>query len=257
MTGVIKSGYYTKHIAWIQLSNPKKRNALSLSMWKDLPQVIQNLKKDKSLRVLIVKGDGENFSSGGDISEFETIFSTPNSSRNFNTTINKAFNALVNFPKPTIAMIKGGAIGGGCGLALACDIRMASENSFLAVTPAKLGIVYPYSEIKRLVATVGISTAKDILFSARLIKAEEAEKLRLVNYIFSTRELETKTLEYSELLANNSPNSLLVIKEIVGQIENSKIEANNAMNKKINNAFESIDFQEGYNAFLEKRKAKF
>ena len=81
-------------------------------------------------------------------------------------------------------MIQGGAVGGGCGLALACDIRIASENAYLAVTPAKLGIIYPFSEIKRLVATVGISKAKDMLFSARIIKADEAEKISMLDHIF-------------------------------------------------------------------------
>jgi enoyl-CoA hydratase/carnithine racemase len=149
MKGTINSGYHTKHIAWIEFSNPKKRNALSLQMWKNLPQVIKKLKNDKNLRVLIVRGEGDSFSAGGDISEFKAVFATPNSSYDFSKSINKAFNALVHFPRPTIAMIKGGAVGGGCGLALACDIRIASENAYLAVTPAKLGIIYPFSEIKR------------------------------------------------------------------------------------------------------------
>jgi enoyl-CoA hydratase/carnithine racemase len=257
MKGAINSGYLTKHIAWIEFSNPKKRNALSLRMWKNLPEVIQKLKKDKTLRVLIVRGEGKSFSAGGDISEFKTIFSTPHSSQDFSTSINKAFNALMHFPRPTIAMIEGGAVGGGCGLALACDIRIASENAFLAVTPAKLGIVYPYSEIKRLVTTVGLSKAKDMLFSARIIKADEAEKLGILDHIFSTKELEAKTLEYAALLANNSPNSLMITKEIISEIENGKIKASTAIDKKINSAFDSKDFRQGYEAFLEKRKPVF
>jgi enoyl-CoA hydratase/carnithine racemase len=154
-------------------------------------------------------------------------------------------------------MIKGGAVGGGCGLALACDIRIASENAYLAVTPAKLGIIYPFSEIKRLVATVGISKAKDMLFSARIIKADEAKKLSMLNHVFSTKELEMKTLEYAALLANNSPNSLMVIKEIISEIENGKIKASPTINKKINNAFDSEDFRKGYEAFLKKIKPIF
>ena len=257
MKGTINSGYHTKHIAWIEFSNPKKRNALSLQMWKNLPQVIKKLKNDKNLRVLIVRGEGDSFSAGGDISEFKAVFATPNSSYDFSKSINKAFNALVHFPKPTIAMIKGGAVGGGCGLALACDIRIASENAYLAVTPAKLGIIYPFSEIKRLVATVGISKAKDMLFSARIIKADEAKKLSMLNHVFSTKELEMKTLEYAALLANNSPNSLMIIKEIISEIENGKIKASPTINEKINNAFDSEDFRKGYEAFLKKIKPIF
>lgn len=257
MKGTINSGYHTKHIAWIEFSNPKKRNALSLQMWKNLPQVIKKLKNDKNLRVLIVRGEGDSFSAGGDISEFKAVFATPNSSYDFSKSINKAFNALVHFPRPTIAMIKGGAVGGGCGLALACDIRIASENAYLAVTPAKLGIIYPFSEIKRLVATVGISKAKDMLFSARIIKADEAKKLSMLNHVFSTKELEMKTLEYAALLANNSPNSLMIIKEIISEIENGKIKASPTIDEKINNAFDSEDFRKGYEAFLKKIKPIF
>ena len=257
MKGAINSGYHTKHIAWIEFSNPKKRNALSLRMWKNLPQVIKKLKNDKNLRVLIVRGEGDSFSAGGDISEFKAVFATPNSSHDFSKSINKAFNALVHFPRPTIAMIQGGAVGGGCGLALACDIRIASENAYLAVTPAKLGIIYPFSEIKRLVATVGISKAKDMLFSARIIKADEAKKLSMLNHVFSTKELEMKTLEYAALLANNSPNSLMIIKEIISEIENGKIKASPTINEKINNAFDSEDFRKGYEAFLKKIKPIF
>ena len=154
-------------------------------------------------------------------------------------------------------MIKGGAVGGGCGLALACDIRIASENAYLAVTPAKLGIIYPFSEIKRLVATVGISKAKDMLFSARIIKADEAEKLSMLDHIFSTKELEIKTLEYATSLANNSPNSLMIIKEIISEIENGKIKASPTIDEKINNAFDSEDFRKGYEAFLKKIKPIF
>ena len=257
MKGTINSGYHTKHIAWIEFSNPKKRNALSLQMWKNLPQVIKKLKNDKNLRVLIVRGEGDSFSAGGDISEFKAVFATPNSSYDFSKSINKAFNALVHFPRPTIAMIKGGAVGGGCGLALACDIRIASENAYLAVTPAKLGIIYPFSEIKRLVATIGISKAKDMLFSARIIKADEAKKLSMLNHVFSTKELEMKTLEYAALLANNSPNSLMIIKEIISEIENGKIKASPTIDEKINNAFDSEDFRKGYEAFLKKIKPIF
>lgn len=257
MKGAINSGYHTKHIAWIEFSNPKKRNALSLRMWKNLPQVIKKLKNDKNLRVLIVRGEGDSFSAGGDISEFKAVFATPNSSHDFSKSINKAFNALVHFPRPTIAMIQGGAVGGGCGLALACDIRIASENAYLAVTPAKLGIIYPFSEIKRLVATVGISKAKDMLFSARIIKADEAKKLSMLNHVFSTKELEMKTLEYAALLANNSPNSLMIIKEIISEIENGKIKASPTIDEKINNAFDSEDFRKGYEAFLKKIKPIF
>ena len=255
--GTITTGYHSQHIAWLKFSNPGKRNALSLAMWKDLPGVLDRLSENPDLRVLIVSGTGEHFSSGGDISEFETVFKTWESSKDFSNAIDLAFEKLVHFRAPTIAKVRGGAVGGGCGLALACDIRIADETALFAVTPAKLGIVYPFPEISRLTTTVGIPMAKDILFSARKVKSDEVLRIGLANQIFPASELDAKVLEYAEQLASHSPNSLQVTKEVMEQIEAGGFEASEDITQKIVEAFRSDDFKEGYNAFLEKRKPQF
>jgi len=257
MTDIITTGYHSKHVGWLKFSNPGKRNALSLDMWKTLPEALDTLSENDDLRVLILSGDDEHFSSGGDISEFETVFKTWESSIDFSDAIDVAFEKLVHFRAPTIAQVRGGAVGGGCGLALACDVRIADETAFFAVTPAKLGIVYPFPEISRLTATVGISMAKDILFSARKVKIDEALRVGLANQSFSSEDLDTEVLKYAEQLASHSPNSLQVTKRIMAYIENGGFAATDEITEEITSAFRGGDFEEGYKAFLEKRKPKF
>lgn len=257
MSGSIKSGFHSKHVAWIEFSNPGKRNALSLDMWKSLPAKLDALSKNADLRVLIVSGAGEHFSSGADISEFEQVFETYESSQEFNAAIDTAFEALLEFRAPTIAKIRGGAVGGGCGLALACDTRMSDETAFFAITPAKLGIIYPFPEISRLTATIGIPMAKDMLFSARKIKTEEALRIGLINHKFSAEALDSEVLKYTETLAKLSPHSLRVTKEVMAHIEKGGVTATPEITDQITKAFISNDFKEGFRAFLEKRKPEF
>ena len=257
MSGTIKTQWLSPQIAELTFSNPGKRNALSLAMWQDLPGQLADIAKGKDLRALIVTGDGDHFSSGGDISEFADLFATPESSAEFGKAIDAAFEALVEFRVPTIAKIRGGAVGGGCGLALACDIRMGDETAFFAVTPAKLGIVYPFPEIARLVSTVGLPAAKDILFSARILKADEALRIGLVNQAFSADTLDKSVMEYAKVLASRSPNSLAQTKRITAYLEAGETATNPEIDTLIASAFLGKDFKEGYRAFLEKRPAKF
>ena len=257
MSGSLTTGYHSQHIAWLKFSNPGKRNALSLAMWKALPETLDTLSANPDLRVLIVSGAGEHFSAGADISEFETVFKTSESSKDFNEAIDAGFEKLVKFRSPTIAKIRGGAVGGGCGLALACDVRIADETAFFAITPAKLGIIYPFPEISRLATTVGIPMAKDMLFSARKVKSDEALRIGLTNQLFPAGELDAEVLKYAQKLAVNSPHSLKVTKEVMEHIEAGGVEPSDDITEKITEAFRSDDFKEGYSAFLEKRKPQF
>lgn len=257
MSGTLSTGYHSQHVGWLTFSNPGKRNALSLEMWKALPSALDALSDNPELRVLIVTGEGNHFSSGGDISEFETVFKTWDSSKDFSDAIDAAFEKLVHFRAPTIAKIRGGAVGGGCGLALACDVRMVDATAFFAVTPAKLGIVYPFPEIARLTATVGVPMAKDILFSARKIRTEEALRIGLANQAFAAKDLDAEVLKYAETLARHSPNSLQITKRVMAHIETGGFDATETITQDITSAFQSDDFKEGYQAFLEKRAPKF
>lgn len=174
MSENLKFSMIEDHIGELILSQPKRRNALNAAMWAGLPEILQTAKNAKGIKSLIVRGDGDHFASGADISEFATLYATEASARKISDDIAAGFKALAEFPHPVIAMVRGACVGGGCGLALCCDLRFADSSSKFAITPAKLGLVYPYSDVQRLIETVGVPNAKDILFSARILQPGEA-----------------------------------------------------------------------------------
>jgi len=257
MTHNLQLNMLTPSVGELVLSQPARRNALNAEMWAYLPIILEKAAKTKNLRVLIVRGDGEHFASGADISEFETLYATPESAKKISDDIAAGFKALAEFPRPTIAMIRGACVGGGCGLALCCDIRFADNTSKYAITPAKLGLVYPFSDVQRLIETVGIPNAKDMLLSARLIQAKPARKMGLINQLFKVDNLEEKTLEYAEALAALSPESLRITKNMVAAYQAGQSKETAQSMEWFLDGFSSVDFKEGYKAFLEKRKPDF
>jgi len=239
------------------ISQPARRNAVKAQMWADMPAVLEEARKSQDLKVLIIRGDGDHFASGADISEFETLYATRETSKKISEDIAEGFAALANFPLPTIAMIRGACVGGGCGLALCCDIRFADHTSKFAITPAKLGLVYPFADVQRLIETVGIPNAKDILLSARLIKAKRAEKMGLVNKLFKPDDLESGVLDYARSLTALSTQSAIITKKMFSAYQNGQSGENAKTMDWFLDGFVSEDFEEGYKAFLEKRKPDF
>jgi len=239
------------------LSQPSRRNALNAEMWAALPNVLDKAANTPGLKVLIVRGDGDHFASGADISEFKTLYATKSSAKKISDDIANGFNALAQFPLPTIAMIRGACVGGGCGLALCCDIRFEDNTSIFAITPAKLGLVYPYSDVQRLIETVGIPNAKDILFSARRIKAKRAEKMGLINKLFKPDDLEGEVLAYANNMTALSAQSAIITKKMFAAYQSGQSGENAKTMDWFLDGFISDDFKEGYTAFLEKRKPDF
>src|SRR6185503_9927306 len=155
-------------VGYLIFNNPERHNAVSLEMWAAAAEILQNFRKDKGVRVVVVTGAGEKaFISGADISRFGDERSSEKAIARYNATVEKAYGAMEQFPKPTIAMIRGFCMGGGLGFALGCDIRICSDNSRFALPAAKLGLGYAFSGIKRFVDTVGPSFTKEIFFTAR------------------------------------------------------------------------------------------
>lgn len=257
MTKNLKLNMLTDQVGELIIDNPSRRNALSAQMWEHLPHILEQAENTKGLRALIVRGDGDHFSSGADISEFGTLYATAESSKKISLDIAAGFKALANFPLPTLAMIRGSCVGGGCGLALSCDVRFADTTSKYAISPAKLGLAYPFADVKRLIETVGIPNAKDILFSARLIQAKSARKMGLINQLFKVDNLEEKTLDYAKTLAALSPSSLRISKKMFSAYQAGQREETEQSRTWFSDGFSSTDFQEGYKAFLEKRKPNF
>lgn len=245
------------HIGELVLSQPARRNALNAAMWAGLPALLEKVENTDGLKVLIVRGDGDHFASGADISEFESLYATRETAKAISDDIAASFNALAAFPLPTIALIRGACVGGGCGLALCCDIRFADNTSKFAITPAKLGLVYPFSDVQRLIETVGIPNAKDILLSARLIKAKRAEKMGLINKLFKPDDLDREAMAYAEGLTALSIQSAIITKKMFAAYQSGQSGENSQSMDWFLDGFTSKDFKEGYKAFLEKRKPDF
>ncbi|GAA0718108.1 enoyl-CoA hydratase/isomerase family protein [Dactylosporangium roseum] len=165
-------------VVTIVITNPAKRNAMTGDMWRALPPLLDGLRDDPSVKVVVLTGAGGTFCAGADIAEAAAL------ARDGDESIAvRAERALADFPKPTIAAIEGYCVGGGCQLAVACDLRFAAADARFGSTPAKLGIVYPPSTTRRLAALVGPARAKLLLFGAELIDAPAALRIGLIDGI--------------------------------------------------------------------------
>ncbi len=239
------------------VSYPERRNALTLEMWQVIAPTLAPLKNETSLRALIVRGDGAHFCAGADISEFETVFANKDSAKDLYIAMEQACMAIQDIPVPTIAKIKGACMGGGCAVAMACDIRFADEQAKFAIPPAKLGLVYPYADMKRLVGLVGLANAKDLLFSGRVFKAEEALKLGLINAVYPSEAFDKIVESYALGLTEISGYSQRQSKAIFKSIEVDAMLDGTSEERFFLDALDSPDFKEGFKAFLEKRKPNF
>ena len=244
-------------IARLTLSQPARRNAVNAEMWDALPKLLKKLEQDEALRALIVTGDGEHFAAGADISEFETLYATAESAAKISADIQRGFEALAAVPVPTIAMIRGACVGGGCGLALSCDIRMADKTAKFAITPAKLGLVYPFGDIARLIDAVGVANANEILLSAKIIKSKTAKKMGLIHSVSPVDGLEAEVMETAARIKTLSPESLRVTKSMITAYRKGQRADSAETDAQFTAGFSSKDFGEGFRAFLEKRTPNF
>jgi len=246
-------------VGYLTFNNPERHNAVSLEMWEAASGFLEDFKNDKAIRVVVLTGaGGKAFVSGADISKFESERSSKEAIDRYNFAVDKANAAVYDFPKPTIAMIRGYCIGGGVGLALCCDMRICSDNSKFGVPAAKLGLGYGYTGIKKLVDLVGPSFAKEIFYTARHFTAAEAEKMGLVNRVLPGDELEQYVKDYAETIGGNAPLTVDAVKFIVG--ETVKPESERDLKKcadLVSQCFASSDYIEGRKAFMEKRKPAF
>ena len=243
--------------AHLVLNTPAKKNALSEAMWSAIPRLLTEAEADPAVRVLVVRGTGGAFAAGADISEFEEVYATAERADAYSAAIAAALDGLAAFPRPTLAAIEGACVGGGCGLALACDLRFAAEGSTFGITPGKLGLVYPLNDTRRLIDAVGVSAAKDILFTARLLGAQEARALGLIDRLVEPAALMTAVDGWVALAAKASGTSAAVTKQIITRILGGQVSDDAETKKLFLDAFRGPDFREGYRAFLEKRAPDF
>ena len=245
-------------IATLVFNRADKKNSFSLAMFKQLGEILRVLEKDPQVKLLILKGADETaFSSGADITEFlENRFSAQKA-KDYNDATLESIEKLYRFPKPTIALIKTLAIGGGLELANSCDFRFASSGSKLGITAANIGIIYNLVSTKRLVNLIGPTKAKELLYTAKLITAEEGKEIGLIDYIYPLEEIEEKCLEFAGQIIRKSSVANNGIKQVIQAIIDGDNEETKEIEELILESFSSDDYKEGIQAFLEKRKPNF
>ncbi|PSK91836.1 enoyl-CoA hydratase/carnithine racemase [Murinocardiopsis flavida] len=245
-------------VVTLTLNRPESRNAIRLSMYRELPSLLAGIDADPTVKVLVVRGAGtRSFAAGADITEFRDVRADAESARSYNEQVAAAERALDGMGKPTIAMVHGYCIGGGCGLALACDLRFSDTGARFAITPAKLGLVYSLESTKRLVDLVGPAQAKWILFSGQQVDADRALATGLTDMVADTAELAEQTYAFAELVAARAQFSVRAAKDIVRRIVGGQTDDDEATTLLRNSSFDTEDYAEGVRAFLEKRPPRF
>jgi enoyl-CoA hydratase len=248
-------------VGYVIYNNPERHNAVSLDMWEAAVGILDNFRNDKDINVVVVTGaGGKAFVSGADISKFEKERSGEEAVARYNAIVEKSYAAFHEFPKPTIAMIRGYCIGGGMGLATCCDLRICTEGSKFAVPAAKLGLGYGYPGLKRLVDIVGPSFAMEIFYTARQFTAADALVMGLVNRVVpdGEGELEKYVKDYADMISGNAPLTIKAVKATVADVvkEDSKRDLKRSA-ALVDACFKSRDYEEGRKAFMEKRKPVF
>ena len=243
-------------VAVVTINRPDKLNALNKQVHIDGVALLDELRSDNSVRVVVLTGAGEKaFIAGADISEFEG--QTPVTQRDlFNE--RTLFNTIDSFPKPVIAMINGFCLGGGNELALACDIRVASENSKFSQPEINLGIMCGGGGTQRLARLIGEGRAMELCLSGDMIDAATAHKFGLLNHVFPADQLEAETLRLAAKIAEKAPIALQLTKEAVKFASRSNLDE--GLRREVDLfaiCFSTEDKQEGVSAFLEKRKPVF
>lgn len=238
-------------LAIITIKRPQKRNALTAKMWNELTEIGERILENPKNKVVLLRGYGENFTAGSDIKEFHEM--TLEEAENAFVLMERTISTFENLPIPTIGVINGPAMGAGLELALACDIRIGSEKARLGIPIGKLGITLNNKFASRLVNLIGPSLTKDLVYTGRILRAEEAHRLGMLNYLVEEKNLDRFAIRLGKLVASQSPASLLAVKRAVSECVNSVP----VLWKGSTPFVDPIDFPEGCAAFVEKRLPRF
>ena len=243
-------------VAIITINRPDKRNALNIKTREEGAALLEELRKDDSVGVVIFTGAGDKaFIAGADIGEFAGRTSITQRDVMMQRSL---FNAIDSFPKPVIAMINGYCLGGGCELALACDIRVASESASFGQPEINLGIIPGGGGTQRLTRLIGEGKAMEMILTGEIIDAKTAFSIGLVNHVFPPDQLQQKTMEIANRIVDKSPIALQLAKEAVKLASRSNLDE--GLRREVDLfalCFSTEDKNEGVSAFLEKRKPSF
>ena len=246
-------------IARLVLDQPQKMNAMSYEMWASLPDLVARAEADREVRAIVVAGEGGRaFCAGADISQFGEKRDSATETRAYDEAYLQGCAALVQAAKPTIALIRGICFGGGFGLAMSCDLRLARADSRFRIPAARLGLGYAYEGVRMLVAKLGFGPASDLLLSARIITGEEALRLGVVTALWGAESFEQEACDYLARIAGNAPLTLRALKHALSELTRPESERDiAAVEASIAACFSSTDYREGQRAFKEKREPAF
>jgi enoyl-CoA hydratase/carnithine racemase len=257
MTGAPVAIEIAPPVARLILNRPERLNALDMAMWDAIPDALDVAERDPAVKILMVSGaDGRAFAAGADITEFERIMAG-GLAADYADCMSRTTRRLSGFPKPTLAVIQGPAVGGGCAIAMCCDFRFADETARIGVTAARLGIAYPLEDTKRLIDALGLSRARDMLMTGRIFRAEDALAAGLIDRLAPADRLWTEAMLFAETMAEASQFSIRASKAIIAEILGGAATETEQSRRLFAEAFAHEDLAEGARAFLEKRRARF
>jgi enoyl-CoA hydratase/carnithine racemase len=243
-------------VAILTLNRPQERNAITLGMWLAIADRMADLSADSAVRAVLLAGTGHNFSVGADISEFCNVRASAKQARDYEAAVDNASHAIATCPKPTIAVISGYCLGGGCHLAMACDFRIADPSATFGIPAARLSIVYGVRSTQRLLSIVGLPAAKRILYTAQRFGAEEALRIGFIDEIAA--DPLARAREMALHMAANAPLSIAGAKSILtGLSMGLGALCDEEAQRAIDRAADSFDYEEGRRAFTEKRAPCF
>jgi enoyl-CoA hydratase/carnithine racemase len=244
-------------IVTVTLNRPERRNALTLAMWTELGRIFADLGADPAVRAIIITGAGGAFSAGADISEFPAVRHTVEDGRAYEAACSRCETAIATCAKPTIAAISGACYGGGVGLALSCDFRIADQSAYFAIPAARLSNVYGIVETRALFEAVGLAAAKEVLFTGRRYSAEEARRIGLATHTADGAALPA-AIELANSMRNSAPLTIKGAKIVLEAIaRNETSQRRSEIAKVMDEAMASADYREGVAAFAAKRDPKF
>ena len=246
-------------IGCVMFNQPEKRNAISMDMWLGLGDALTEYAADDTISVVVLEGAGDKaFVSGADISQFEKNRNNAEAQKEYDRVTGIGREKFHAFPKPVISKIRGFCLGGGLAIAMATDLRIASADSQFGIPAARLSVAYAPDSVRRLIDLVGPAHARMILYTARRIKAAEAERIGLINHCVAVEDLDATVMEIARSIAENAPLSVRASKlTITEMLKDESRRDMDAIAKISEICFNSADFKEGRVAFMEKRQPRF
>jgi len=246
-------------MAVVTLSRPASHNALGFRSWLRLAEVFEELAADRALRAVVVRGAGERaFSAGANIEEFPELRTSAGTALDYNRAISAALEGVMAFELPVVAMVRGLAVGGGCELAAACDLRIAAADARFGIPIGRLGVTLGPAEARALMRLIGPARLKDLVFTGRLVDASEALAMGLVDRVVPVEELPAATAEIVSAIVSSAPTTIRATK-LVAELSGRPLSPHDAdrLARLTIEAYDGADLKEGVAAFLERRAPRF